>query len=155
MRLPVASAVWMANSATSVLPDPVGADTMTDCPASIARIASSWKSSSGNGYRARNGSSSSITRHSTTAVEAVRERYYPSARSVIYSPRGGIMATKRRTSILLDEALLKKARKTLRASTNTEAITRALQEALVNQEIEATLRNLIRKGRGRFVDVDR
>jgi len=65
------------------------------------------------------------------------------------------MATKRRTSILLDEALLKKARKTLRASTNTEAITRALQEALVNQEIEATLRNLIRKGRGRFVDVDR
>jgi predicted RNA binding protein with dsRBD fold (UPF0201 family) len=65
------------------------------------------------------------------------------------------MATKRRTSILLDEALLKKARKTLRASTNTEAITRALQEALVNQEIEATLRNLIRKGRGRFVDVYR
>jgi predicted RNA binding protein with dsRBD fold (UPF0201 family) len=65
------------------------------------------------------------------------------------------MATKRRTSILLDEALLKKARKTLRASTNTEAITRALQEALVNQEIEATLRTLIRKGRGRFVDVDR
>jgi predicted RNA binding protein with dsRBD fold (UPF0201 family) len=65
------------------------------------------------------------------------------------------MATKRRTSILLDEALLKKARKTLRASTNTEAITRALQEALVNQEIEATLRTLIRKGRGRFVDVYR
>jgi predicted RNA binding protein with dsRBD fold (UPF0201 family) len=65
------------------------------------------------------------------------------------------MSTKRRTSILLDEALLKKARKTLRASTNTEAITRALQEALVNQEIEATLRNLIRKGRGRFVDVYR
>lgn len=65
------------------------------------------------------------------------------------------MATKRRTSILLDEALLKKARKTLKASTNTEAITKALQEALVNQEIEAALRDLIRKGRGRFVDVDR
>src|SRR5438552_3008440 len=66
MRLPVASAMWMANSATSVFPAPVGADTMTDCPASIARIASSWKSSRGNGYRARNCSSSSITRHSTT-----------------------------------------------------------------------------------------
>jgi Arc/MetJ family transcription regulator len=65
------------------------------------------------------------------------------------------MATKRRTSILLDEALLKKARKTLKASTNTEAITKALQEALVNQEIEAALRDLIRKGRGRFVDVYR
>src|SRR5437773_5975004 len=66
MRLPVASAIWMANSATSVFPAPVGADTMTDCPASIARIASSWKSSSGNGYRARNCSSSSIIGHSTT-----------------------------------------------------------------------------------------
>src|SRR2546422_701917 len=67
MRLPVASAMWMANSATSVFPAPVGADTMTDCPPSIARMASSWKSSSGNGYRARNCSSSSITRHSTTS----------------------------------------------------------------------------------------
>src|SRR5438034_4374575 len=67
MRLPVASAMWMANSATSVFPAPVGADTMTDCPPSIARMASSWKSSSGNGYRARNCSSSSITRHSITS----------------------------------------------------------------------------------------
>ena len=63
------------------------------------------------------------------------------------------MPTKKRTSILLDETLLKKVRKTLKASTNTEAITKALQEALLNKEIEATLRNLIRKGRGRFVDV--
>jgi hypothetical protein len=67
----------------------------------------------------------------------------------------GRMATKRRTSILLDAGLLRKARKTLKASTNTEAITRALQEALVNQEIEAALREFIRKGRGRFVDVYR
>ena len=63
------------------------------------------------------------------------------------------MATKKRTSILLDETLLKKARKTLKGSTNTEAITKALQEALNNKEIEASLRNLIRKGRGHFVDV--
>jgi predicted RNA binding protein with dsRBD fold (UPF0201 family) len=65
------------------------------------------------------------------------------------------MPAKKRTSVFLNESLLKKARKVLRASTNTEAITRALQEALVNKEIEATLRELIRKGRGRFVDVYR
>jgi predicted RNA binding protein with dsRBD fold (UPF0201 family) len=65
------------------------------------------------------------------------------------------MPAKKRTSVFLNETLLKKARKVLRASTNTEAITRALQEALVNKEIEATLRELIRKGRGRFVDVYR
>jgi len=65
------------------------------------------------------------------------------------------MPSKRRTSILLGDALLRKARRTLRASTNTEAITRALQEVLINQEAEATLRDLIRKGRGRFADVYR
>ena len=65
------------------------------------------------------------------------------------------MSAKRRTSILLDEVLLRKARRTLRASTNTEAITKALREALINKEVEATLRDLIRKGRGRFVDVYR
>lgn len=65
------------------------------------------------------------------------------------------MATKRRTSILVDEALLKRARRVLRASTNTEAITRALQEALANKEIERTLGDLLRKGRGRFVDAYR
>ena len=65
------------------------------------------------------------------------------------------MRTKRRTSILVDEALLRKARKRLKASTNTEAITRALQETLLNKDIETTLRELIRRGRGRFVDVYR
>jgi len=65
------------------------------------------------------------------------------------------MATKRRTSVLLDEALLRKARRTLNAPTNTEAIARALQEVVRNKEIEATLVDLIRKGRGRFVDVYR
>jgi len=65
------------------------------------------------------------------------------------------MPSKRRTSILLDEVLLRKARRTLGASTNTEAITKALQEALLNKEVEVTLRGLIRKGRGRFVDVYR
>lgn len=62
---------------------------------------------------------------------------------------------KKRTSVLLDETLLRKARRILKAPTSTEAITRALQEALINKEVEATLRNLIHKGRGRFADVYR
>lgn len=65
------------------------------------------------------------------------------------------MAIKKRTSVLLDETLLKKARKTLKASSNTEAITKALRQALINKEIEASLKDLIRKGRGHFVDVYR
>jgi len=62
---------------------------------------------------------------------------------------------KKRTSVLIDGSLLRRARKVLGASTNTEAITKALQEILANREIETTLRDLIRKGRGRFVDVYR
>jgi len=63
------------------------------------------------------------------------------------------MATKKRTSVLLNEELLRKARKTLKASSNAEAITKALQETLRNREIEASLKDLLRKGRGRFVDI--
>lgn len=63
------------------------------------------------------------------------------------------MATKKRTSVLLNEELLRKARKTLKAASNTEAITKALQETLMNREIEASLKDLLRKGRGRFVDI--
>jgi predicted HNH restriction endonuclease len=63
------------------------------------------------------------------------------------------MATKRRTSVLVDENLLKKARRFLKASTNTEAITKSLQKVLLDKEIEAALTRLIRKGRWRFVDV--
>ncbi len=65
------------------------------------------------------------------------------------------MATKKRTSVLLNEELLTKARKTLKASSNTETITRALRELLANKEIETALKDLIRKGSGRFVDVYR
>ena len=65
------------------------------------------------------------------------------------------MPNKRRTSVLLSEELLRKARKSLKAASNTEAITRALRETLANRDIEAALKDLIRKGRGRFVDVYR
>lgn len=63
------------------------------------------------------------------------------------------MTTKRRTSLLVDDALLQKARKALRVTTNSEAITRALEEIVANKEVETALKELIRKGRGRFVDV--
>ena len=63
------------------------------------------------------------------------------------------MATEKRNTVLLSEKLLRKARKTLKASSNTEAVTKALQETLANREIQASLKDLIRKGRGRFVDV--
>ena len=63
------------------------------------------------------------------------------------------MATEKRITVLLSEKLLRKARKTLKALSNTEAVTKALQETLANREIQASLKDLIRKGRGRFVDV--
>jgi hypothetical protein len=50
-------------------------------------------------------------------------------------------------------AAKKKARRTLKASTNTEAITKSLEKILLDNEIQAALRRLIRKGRGLFVDV--
>src|SRR5574341_236178 len=46
----------MANSAIRVLPAPVGADTITDSPRRIQRMACSWKGSSGKGYRWRKAS---------------------------------------------------------------------------------------------------
>lgn len=63
------------------------------------------------------------------------------------------MAADKRTTVRLSEKLLRRARKTLKASTNEDAVTKALQESLLNREIHTTLKELIRKGRGRFVDV--
>ena len=50
-------------------------------------------------------------------------------------------------------AAKKKARRSLKASTDTEAVTKSIKKSPVDKEIEAALRALIRKGRGRFVDV--
>ena len=63
------------------------------------------------------------------------------------------MATDKRTNVRLSEKLLRRARKDLKAASNEEAVTKALNESLANREIHATLKELIRKGRGRFVDV--
>ena len=52
------------------------------------------------------------------------------------------MPTKKRTSILVDKARPKRSRKALRPSNKS-------------REIDATLSTLLRKGRGRFVDVYR
>lgn len=63
------------------------------------------------------------------------------------------MATDKRTNVQLSEKLLRRARKNLKAATNEEAVTKALNESLANREIHASLKELLRKGRGRFVDV--
>lgn len=63
------------------------------------------------------------------------------------------MAVDKRTTVRLNVKLLRQARKTLKASTNEDAVTKALEESLMNREIQASLKNLVRKGRGRFVDV--
>jgi Arc/MetJ family transcription regulator len=65
------------------------------------------------------------------------------------------MGGKRRTSILVDDSLLRRARRALRAPSNSEAIARALEVVVANLEVERTLDDLIRKGRGRFVEVGR
>jgi len=63
------------------------------------------------------------------------------------------MDTDKRTNVRLSEKLLRRARKDLKAASNEEAVTKALNESLANREIHASLKELIRKGRGRFVDV--
>jgi hypothetical protein len=73
--------------------------------------------------------------------------------NVILADGGNAMPNDKRTSVRLSEKLLRKARKTLKASTNEDAVTKALHEILINREIQASLKDLIRKGRGRFVDV--
>ena len=78
---------------------------------------------------------------------------YALAADVILTEGGNVMATDKQTSVRLSEKLLRRARKTLKASTNEDAVTKALQESLMNREIHSRLKELIRKGRGRFVDV--
>jgi hypothetical protein len=62
-----------------------------------------------------------------------------------------IMAADKWTTVRLSEKLLRRARKTLKASTNEDAATKALEESLINREIHASLK--VRNGRDRFVDV--
>ena len=50
------------------------------------------------------------------------------------------MAADKRTTVRLSEKLLRRARKTLKASTNADAVTKALHESFINREIHANLR---------------
>ena len=88
-------------------------------------------------------------------LDSSGQGYYTYAVFVISTLKGDGMAIKKRTSVLLDQALLNRARRLLRVSNNTQAITRALAEAVTNREIDTALTDLLRKGRGRFVDVYR
>ena len=63
------------------------------------------------------------------------------------------MTKKKPTRIPLEETDLKRAKKVLRTHTKTKANIKASKEALIEQEIRTTLEVLIRKGRGRFVEV--
>ncbi len=49
------------------------------------------------------------------------------------------MEADKRTTVRLSEKLLRRAVKTLKASTNEDAVTKALHESLFNREIHATL----------------
>src|SRR5215510_12809872 len=103
MRLPVSSAAWMANSATSVLPAPVGAETITDWPAATARHASIWKSSSGNGARARNRSNSPDR---SIAVTLPRPSGPAASSYEWYDQSEGGMASKVKVTVSVDERLV-------------------------------------------------
>jgi hypothetical protein len=49
----------------------------------------------------------------------------------------------------LDEAMIERVRRLFDAKTDTEAIQRALQKAIVDREIEESLEALLREGRFR------
>ncbi len=60
---------------------------------------------------------------------------------------------KRRTSILIEESLLRRARGALKTASNTEAIVEALRVAVENAQIAKRTEDLLKKGRGKFIDV--
>ncbi len=62
---------------------------------------------------------------------------------------------KKRTSVLIEESLLRRARGALKTASNTEAIAEALRVAVENAEIAKRTEDLLKRGRGRFIDVYR
>lgn len=51
----------------------------------------------------------------------------------------------------LDEAMIEKARRLFNTETDTEAIHKALQKAIEDQEIEESLEKLLKEGRFRTI----
>jgi glutamine phosphoribosylpyrophosphate amidotransferase len=60
-----------------------------------------------------------------------------------------VRATVRKKTYNLDEAMIEKARRLFHAKTDTEAIHKALQKAIEDQEIEDALDKLLTEGRFR------
>jgi glutamine phosphoribosylpyrophosphate amidotransferase len=62
-----------------------------------------------------------------------------------------VKATVRKKTYNLDEAMIEKARRLFHAKTDTEAIQKALQKAIEDQEIEDALDKLLTEGRFRTI----
>lgn len=64
------------------------------------------------------------------------------------------MSTSKNTRPSVDARLVRRARRALNAPSDAVAVRRALEEAIANRQIEATLKALIRRGRHHFVDLE-
>ena len=64
------------------------------------------------------------------------------------------MSTAKSIRPSVDASLVRRARRALNAPSDTVAVRQALEEAIANREIEATLKALIRRGRHHFVDLE-
>jgi len=62
-----------------------------------------------------------------------------------------VKRTVRKKTYNLDERLIQKARRLFRASTDTEAINKALEKSVEDLEIQRSLDKLLRKGRFRVI----
>lgn len=69
--------------------------------------------------------------------------------SVSSSREVGVRATTKKKTYNLDEVVIEKARRLFNVKTKTEAIHRALQKAVEDQEIQDALARLLQKGRFR------
>jgi hypothetical protein len=62
-----------------------------------------------------------------------------------------VRATVRKKTYNLDEAMIEKARRLFHAKTDTEAIQKALQKVVEDQEIQEALDSLLKEGRFRTI----
>lgn len=69
----------------------------------------------------------------------------------LLAERKRMKAATRKKTYNLDEMMIEKARRLLNAKTNTEAIHKALQKVVEDQEIQESLDRLLKEGRFRTV----
>ena len=65
-----------------------------------------------------------------------------------------LMSTSKNIRPSVDAGLVRRARRALNAPSDALAVRQALEEAIANREVEATLKALIRRGRHHFVDLE-